>query len=264
MFIYGNRQSLHHLSHSLYENPLELSFKRHFHDDCELLLIVSGEVDYSIDGKHYSLKPYDLLFIPFSTYHFLIPRSNQPYENYVINVNPRLLDQKKINQLFFPPHIINISNDKRLKRMFALLDYYYETYSAEDFEQSTQHLINEIIIYASYQSRAEISSSDSDESLVARITSYIAHNLESELNSEIIAKYLQFSPSYIQNRFSQTMGIGLRHFIHQKKIYAAHADIEDGLSPMEAARKYCYNDYSSFYRQYKKVFGVSPKRGGQP
>ena len=59
--------------------------------------------------------------------------------------------------------------------------------------------------------------------------------------------------------FSQKMKIGLKKYIMQKKIYAAHKDISKGLAPSDTCEKYSIGDYSTFYRLYKKHFGSSPR-----
>ena len=55
------------------------------------------------------------------------------------------------------------------------------------------------------------------------------------------------------------MRIGLKKYIMQKKIYAAHADITHGMTPGEACEKYSFGEYSTFYRLYKKHFDSSPR-----
>ena len=249
--------------HSLKERPLENAWEydRHFHESCEILLLIKGDAHYNIDGNNYAIKPYDILLIPPSTYHFLIPMSNEDYESYVINIKVPLIGYDRMKKLFSPPYIINISDDRMLRRMFSLLDYYFENYSEEDFIEASEHLLSEMMICLSYKpkEKAEITPARGSNLLVSRITAYISENLDRELNAEIISRHLNFSRSYVQNLFSNVMGIGLKQYINQKKIYAAHADIQNGMSPNEAARRYCFEDYSSFFRQYKKILGMSPK-----
>jgi len=49
----------------------------------------------------------------------------------------------------------------------------------------------------------------------------------------------------------------------QKKIFAAHNDLINGNSATAAAGKYHFNDYSTFYRLYKKTFGTPPSDAGK-
>ena len=46
----------------------------------------------------------------------------------------------------------------------------------------------------------------------------------------------------------------------QKKIYAAHRDLTNGLSPSAVCEKYGFGDYSSFYRLYRKTFHCAPNK----
>jgi len=260
-----NARDVVNCGHSIQERPLENAWQydRHFHESCELLLLINGDVHYNVDGISYALKPYDVVLIPPSTYHFAIPMSNENYENYVINIKRSFVEEERMQKLFSPPYIINISGDNMLRRMFSLLDYYFETLSLEDFKEASNHLLCEILICLSYKSKeaVEANFASGGDLLIGKITTYISANLDKEINADIIARYLNFSRSYVQNRFSEVMGIGLKQYINKKKIYAAHTDIQNGLAPNEAAIKYCFHDYSSFFRQYKKILGVSPKAG---
>lgn len=253
--------SVQTISHWFSQSPMEANFYRHFHENYELLLVISGDVHYNIDGTYYKLNPYDLLLIPASVYHFLVPISNQTYENYVINIRCNFANPERLRRLFSSPKIINIGSDSVLRKMFQRFDHYYELYSVADFEEASGYLVNEILLYISYKDKNNMADLPVIQShpLISQITSFIAANLQSELNSETVAKHLKFSKSYVQNAFSAAMGIGLQQYINRKKIYAAHGDIQNGMSAYEVAEKYCYHDYSSFYRQYKKTFGHSPK-----
>ena len=249
--------------HSIQKSPLENLdlYSRHFHEYGEILLFISGDVRYCIDGERYALKPYDVLLIPPTKYHFLIPVSNEDYESYVINIRMDFWGDERLKKLFSPPYIINIANDKAVKRMFGHLDYYFENFTLEDFKEAAFHTLNEILICLSYRDKNEIDVTLARESdpMVMRMTAFIDENIESELNASVLASYLNFSESYVQNRFLKVMGIGLKQYINRKKIYAARADIIGGMSPNSAAQKYCFSDYSSFFRHYKKILGISPK-----
>ncbi len=259
----SNAWNMVNCGHSVKTRPLESpeDYDRHFHESCEILLFIKGDVHYNVDGNSYPLKPYDVVLIPPSTYHFAIPMSNEDYENYVINIKQPFLDAEGMQDLFSPPYIINISGDKMLRRMFSLLDYYFETLSMEDFKRASEHMLCEILICLSYKQKEEVEVNFATEGdlLISKITAFISENLDKELNADIIAKHLNFSRSYVQNRFSEVMGIGLKQYINRKKIYAAHADIMKGMSPNHAAQKYCFSDYSGFFRHYKRILGVSPK-----
>lgn len=247
------------VSHKRIEEPRQSVYFNHIHDHCELLLFICGEADYNIDGQIYRPQPYDLLFIPAATYHYLIPLSSRPYENYVIGIDPSEISEDHYRRLFSPPLMINIKEDEEFRGFFRRLDLYRDTFSDGDFDHSAKALISELVTYCAYQRDNMRSIHSGSMARIDDIIRYITEHLEERLDAERIAGHFFLSESYVQNLFSQHMHIGLKKYITQKKIYAARADMSQGMSPNEACEKYSFGDYSSFYRLYKKTFGSSPR-----
>jgi AraC-like DNA-binding protein len=54
------------------------------------------------------------------------------------------------------------------------------------------------------------------------------------------------------------MNISVYQYMLRKRLILAQQKIRDGESATAAAMLCGFNDYSSFYKQYKKLFGVSP------
>ncbi len=255
-------KSIVEVSHKLIERPAQSVYFNHIHNHCEMLLFISGEADYNIDGKIYSPRPYDLIFIPAATYHYLIPTASLPYENYVIGIDPSEISREHYEKLFTPPLVINIKDDPELRGFFTRLDIYRKSFSKDDFDLCAKALISELIVYCAYQKRRLEYVREGSAGLVEDIIQYISEHLEKKLDADLIARHFLLSKSYVQNIFSQDMHIGLKKYIMQKKIYAASADMSRGISPYEACEKYCFGDYSVFYRTYKKTFGKSPRNIG--
>ena len=246
------------VSHKLILHPTESIYFNHIHNHCEILLFISGNADYNIDGQIFTPSPYDMLFIPAATYHYLIPTSSAKYENYVIGIMPEIVVSEHYEKLFSPPLMISIKDNSELKDFFLRLDTYNKTYSEKDFNICAEALITELITYCSYKKEELRSVRSGHLNYIEDIVKYISDNIENPLDAENIAHHFLLSKSYVQNIFSQSMHIGLKKYIMQKKIYSAHSDIERGMRPIEACEKYNFGDYSSFYRLYKKTFETSP------
>lgn len=247
------------VSHKRIERPEKSVYFNHIHNHCELLLFIEGNARYNIDGKVFTPSPYDLIFIPAATYHYLIPTSTAPYENYVIGIEPSLIPKEHYKKLFSPPFMINIKENTELTGFFSRLDLYCESFSNADFDRCAEALIIELLTYCSYKKSTITDTHNSGATLIDKIIDCINENIHEPLDSETIADHLHLSVSYVQNIFSQKMKIGLKKYIMQKKIYAAHKDISKGLAPSDACEKYSIGDYSTFYRLYKKHFGSSPR-----
>lgn len=251
---------IYELSHKYVEEPSESDYGRHMHNYCEILLFVRGDANYNVDGIVYKPKPYDLLIIPRATYHYVIPVSPMPYENYVLDFDGSLIPPVHYKRLFSKPWIINIKEDRELCRFFKNIDLYHATYSEEDFAYVAKAWLRELLVFCSYRIESSVIVETERPPLVETILRLIEENLERPLDADFLARELMLSKSYLQNIFSQSMHIGLKQYIMQKKIFAAHNDLLAGMSSGDVCAKYCFSDYSVFFRLYKKMMGYSPKQ----
>ena len=263
MFCESIGKNIFEVSHKLMEKPHREVYFNHIHNHCEILLFIRGDAQYNIDGQIFSPSPYDMLFIPAATYHYLIPTSGAPYENYVIGISPAIIGEDHYKRLFSPPLMINIAEDERLMGFFKLLDLYHKEYAPEDFRRCAAAIVDELSVYLSYRKDSLTISHSNSHTRIDEIVKYIADNIESPLDADIISRKFLLSRSYVQNIFSENMHIGLKKYIMQKKIYAAHNDMQKGMSPGQVCEKYGFGDYSVFYRLYKKHFASAPRQFSQ-
>ena len=259
MFFQEIGQLIPEVSHKRIEHPIEGVYFNHIHNHCEILLFLCGEAKYNIDGQILTPRPYDVLFIPAATYHYLIPTASVPYENYVIGIDPTLMEPVHYDKLFTPPLMLHLGEEPELMELFSRLDRYERLFSKQDFSEAALAVIRELVLCCSYRKDELQYAAGSGHGHVEEIIRYISEHLEEPLDADRIAAELLLSKSYIQNMFSQSMHIGLKAYILQKKIYAAHADLRRGMSPGTVCEKYCFGDYSGFYRLYKKTFSVAPR-----
>ena len=258
MFQVELSETIPEISHKRIEHPSQSVYFNHIHNHCELLLFISGKANYNIDGQVFSPSPYDLLFIPAATYHYLIPTASIPYENYVIGIDPSLIDPTHYKQLFTSPLMISIKEDTQLLNFFKQLDHDKLHYSSRDFEVCAGCVIHQLITYCAYHKPELTSVGSGTLPYIDGIIQFINANLEKPLDADSISQHFSLSKSYVQNLFTQKMHIGLKKYIMQKKIYAAHADLSRGAAPMEICEKYNFGDYSVFYRLYRKTFQTAP------
>lgn len=247
------------LSHKLIPNPDKSTYINHIHSYCELLLFISGDVIFNIDGHLFEPKPYDLFLIPKATYHYMIPNCEVAYENYVIDLSPELMTNAQYDRIFSPPYKLNIRSNSELCEFFSRLDKYSEIYSESDFDSVSLMVVQELLKYCEYIRKAEKNHDSKKRGIVENIIEYISENLEEALNASSIASRFYISKSHLQNLFSQEMHISLKQYILQKKIFAANDDLKKGLSPGDVCKKYNFGDYTSFYRSYRKYFTIAPK-----
>ena len=90
------------------------------------------------------------------------------------------------------------------------------------------------------------------------VLNYINSNLENDLSIDTIASEFFISKYYLMRKFKNQIGSSIHNYVVQKRLILARSLIYDGLSMSSVCSRCGFNDYSSFVRAFKKVYGVSP------
>ena len=101
---------------------------------------------------------------------------------------------------------------------------------------------------------------ESDElTLFQNIISYVEENLEDQLSLDDIAGKFFVSKYYVAHLFKDTLGISLHQYIIKKRLSECRDAITSGEPITSAYERFGFRDYSSFFKSFKKEYGMSPK-----
>ena len=76
--------------HILDKERKEFSF--HYHDFNKIMILLKGNINYSIEGKNYLLKPYDIVLVNAGEIHRPTILDNSEYERIIFYISPQFLD----------------------------------------------------------------------------------------------------------------------------------------------------------------------------
>jgi AraC-type DNA-binding domain-containing proteins len=252
-----------------------MEFDFHFHEFSKIIILISGKVTYYIEGVTYRLKPWDILLVSNKEVHKTVIEPGELYERIVIWINPAFLEKHNTadcNLLnCFELVSGNISNlirldAERLRKIRGILLQLEEALKSNEFGSRLlgNSLFTQFIIYVN---RCFLGGLDSNcaidmeyDTTVNSIIKYINENLGRDLSIDILSEKFFVSRYYIMHKFKTCTGYSIHNYIIQKRLIVANALIKSGKPATEASLECGFNDYSSFMRAFKKMFGYSPRQ----
>jgi AraC-like DNA-binding protein len=88
----------------------------------------------------------------------------------------------------------------------------------------------------------------------------VESHLAERITLENTARRFWVSQSTITQTFRERMGVSFYRCVIQRRLIAAKSLIEQGVQLEDVGRQVGFTDYSTFYRAFKKEFGISPRQ----
>ena len=92
-----------------------------------------------------------------------------------------------------------------------------------------------------------------------KMLDYIDNNITAPFTIKSLAEQFFVSESWIIHSFKKYLNISAKHYINNKKVLYAQSLIQSGISATEAAYRCNFENYSTFYRLYKKYLDGTPR-----
>ncbi len=247
------------ICHHIADIPDPAAFHRHIHNEYELLYFVQGDADCTIEGSVYRLRENDLLLIGPRTFHCVNPRSPAVYERFVINFPDEMVPDSVRDFLSDAKNIYNLPKDSPIYRFYQNWIDAETQFTTDEMLSFVQSSTPQLLTFLKYLPQKKDIQPIRKNKTLQQILHYIDEHPTENINSEKLASMFYMSPSWIVHTFRKELGINLMQYIAKKRILYAESMIKNGEAPTEAARICEYESYVTFYRQYKKILGHSPK-----
>lgn len=232
---------------------------KEFHIYHEIILFLAGDAEFISEDLHMQLKPLSLIVIPKQTYHQMIIHGDpENYHRCVLQFQetPELAELIKASmenvQVFTADRDIRFLFDKLIRT----------TQTEKTHAPMLLHSVL-ILLLDALQSSKDIPNEDNHQNeTVHNAIAYINQNLSKALTIREIANACSISQSSLSHIFKKEMYISIHKFIIKKRLIQAHRKICAGEAATVAAMECGFQDYSGFYKQYKKAFGFPPSKRG--
>lgn len=251
----------------------DIKFEYHHHDFSKIVILIDGDLTYYIEGKAYILKPWDILFVNKNEIHKPVVNPDKYYERIVIWLNPDFMAKyaQGNNDLLkcFEVAIKNNYNLLRLnmKSIDIIKNLIQDIQNCNNSNEFGSEILKESLfvqlmvlmnrLFLNSDKNRDIEDIQYDKTIEG-VLNYINSNLENDLSIDTIASEFFISKYYLMRKFKNQIGSSIHNYVVQKRLILARSLISDGLSMSSVCSRCGFNDYSSFVRAFKRVYGVSP------
>lgn len=258
--------------------PEGVKVELHAHRNYEFYYFVSGSGCYSIEGTEYFLEPGSILVMREGEAH-TAHLYGAPYERICLHFAPETLPllETEIRALwcarplgkdnYFKP------DEHSAAFIAACMERLCRDGEREGYEDRARTVLGMLILelYRLQQSTPPVPEGESESAAkidteargnaetVRKILAYINQNLTTIKNLDVLEQEFFFSKSYINRIFKRATGSSVWDYIVLKRLLLAHSLLKEGRQASIVASECGFFDYSSFYRQYRRRFGVSPQ-----
>ena len=243
----------------------------HSHTFYELLYCCNDcGAEYLVGADRYRLQKGDIVFVPPGISHrpLLPDQMTEPYERYVLWISQAFLDDF-IGK--YAPEGKTITYGTLLRTgdtKWELLGGYFRrgVWEAENQAAGWQVAVigNTITLLTlrgrSIQERTASVLKAEKPDLLNEVLAYIELHLSEKITLEETAKHFYVSVSTITQLFRQKMGTSFYRCVTQQRLIAAKVLINEGKALEDVSRAVGFADYSSFYRAFKKEYGITPRQ----
>ena len=248
-------------------------FNFHYHDFNKIIIFISGNINYTIEGKNYVLQPYDIVLVNAGEIHKPSVLDNSAYERIIIYVSPQFLNaytekDYDLNYCFERANkehsnVLRIhSMDKsklyqvcqELEHSFADNAFANELYQKILFLEFMIQLNRTAILnHINYLDAAK------DNTKLIEILNYINEHLAEEISIDSLSSRFYLSRYYLMHFFKEETGYTIGNYITEKRLLLAKNLVQNGSSITEACFQSGFKNYSTFSRAFKKAFHTVPK-----
>ena len=94
--------------------------------------------------------------------------------------------------------------------------------------------------------------------LVGQVSDYIEAHIGERITLEELAEYIHMSKYHFLRKFKELTGVTVHAFVTNKRLIKACELLKAGENITQVYQTCGFTDYSSFLRNFKSTFGVSP------
>ncbi len=249
------------------------STTQYLHYDVELSFIyfIKGIGEIKIEGKKYDIKDGDLILLKPSELYHCVVKDGKYHERLVLYFNGNLLKNfGAAGDTFFEPFYKredgykNKINKEKIKTekidvlLTELLELVKKSNEIDKLVSQCKavEILSKIRNIIAKNSTVEVKSADNKT--INNVIAYINQNFQYDISLNDIAKEFFVDKFYISRLFKEYVGVTVWNYVIFRRITAFNDLISVNTPIEEAYLRVGFQNYSNFFRLYKKHMNMTP------
>ncbi|MCI9674919.1 MAG: AraC family transcriptional regulator [Lachnospiraceae bacterium] len=246
----------------------------HYHNFYEIIYVLEGEYSSMLETRTYHMKKGDFLLINQNVmhkYHY-VEKKHDSSKRIILWVTPKLLAELSGGDMDFCACFQSGSCAYHFPIYYEeLLQGYLLRLAMTELVETKQPGAKQVLdrgyltLFFTYLNilctkkeymfaREELVT----HPLVELVVSYIDEHMEEKISLDCLAEHVHMSKYHFLRKFKELTGMTVHAFVVNKWLIRACEALREGASVAESWQRTGFSEYTSYLRNFREKFGVSP------
>lgn len=238
----------------------------HMHNYYEFLYFKSGDASYLVEDSIYPVENGDIFITRPGEFHAPVFHSDKSYERDFMQLSKDFI--KEFPELFtkldsrLPGH--NNRIPAKIAKRYGLYEYFDNIKShivmpvPESKAMIKSYFIQFLVKLNNIDPKA-LQEAPEVKNQIDDIIDFLTNNISSDITLDFLSEKFFINKYYMCHSFKEKTGLTIKEFMNTRKITKAKHLLYDGADIMSICFECGFNDYSTFYKTFKKLTGKSPR-----
>ena len=244
---FGNSKKNFHYNSYVYS--CGTVWNAHFHDSYELIYVMEGENEISLNGNPVTLSEHELLLISPNAVHSFEVRSGTRMWVGVFSSDHISAFAKKYSSVQFSKFSCERDTEKMLCEKLFL-------------KEKPDRYLRIAYLYTvcdACEKNAEYLNAHNEQKFMNSVISYISNNIDDDITMQGLAAQLGYEYHYLSSLFNQCFSMNFKRFLNTYKVEKACTLLEDREKNVMSVYKECgFSSMRNFNRVFKDISGYTP------
>ena len=248
-------------------------YAAHSHDSYEIFLPVAGSLAFDVEAYRYTVERGSVLILPPFVSHRLIVQDSEPLEYLYAQFSPKAMPDEEdlketVESLFHGYGEGEMSMRHLPKESFAFVYGAIKRLCVSgtkevhnQFFRILSPLLREILLYGIPVNgkQGELAKKGSRKTaLTDQIVDYVSLHYADIQDLSFVVDVFHYSTVHVNSLFKNRLGVSLWRYVLHIRLDRACDMLVNGIHASEVALSCGFKDYSTFYRLFKKSYGITP------